>query len=330
MIELFKGCCLSESSKIATGSVDLILTDLPYGTMDGGGKAFKSTFGDAYNWDKAIDPISIFEIANRILRKNGRMVLFSQEPYTTDLINKALPNLPFRYRGVWIKDSFANPLGVNKAMVGLYEDFLMFSKLNPVHDSEFTHPLRPYFAKVYDFIGESKAEIIRTVGQKADHVFRFNSSQFNLCTEVTYAELVEKYRLNEMPGFKSFQKLEETDAPFRDSLISQRQRKNPSTFNLWEGRKFKSNVLNYAKDYDGYHPTQKPVKLLEDLIKTFSNGGDLVVDLTMGSGSTGVACLKTGRRFKGIEMSDKHFLTAVERTRPLADALKHIDDLLDL
>jgi len=60
-----------------------------------------------------------------------------------------------------------------------------------------------------------------------------------------------------------------------------------STFNLWEGNKYKSNILKYKKDYTGHHPTQKPVLLLEDLIKTFSNENDLVVDLTMGSGSTG-------------------------------------------
>ena len=68
-----------------------------------------------------------------------------------------------------------------------------------------------------------------------------------------------------------------------------------STFNLWEGKKYKSNILKYKKDYDGHHPTQKPILLLEDLIKTFSNENDLVVDLTMGSGSTMVACQNTNR-----------------------------------
>ena len=53
--------------------------------------------------------------------------------------------------------------------------------------------------------------------------------------------------------------------------------------------------LKYKKDYNGHHPTQKPILLLEDLIKTFSNENDLVVDLTMGSGSTLVACKNTNR-----------------------------------
>ncbi len=72
-MKLIHGDCLIESNQIESGSVDLILTDLPYGTMNG---------YNGIDWDFAIDPIKVFEIANRILRKNGKMVLFSQEPYT--------------------------------------------------------------------------------------------------------------------------------------------------------------------------------------------------------------------------------------------------------
>lgn len=61
------------------------------------------------------------------------------------------------------------------------------------------------------------------------------------------------------------------------------------------------------------HPTQKPVDLLEWLIKTYSNEGELVLDNTMGSGSTGVACLNTNRRFIGIEKDENYFKIAKER-----------------
>ena len=91
------------------------------------------------------------------------------------------------------------------------------------------------------------------------------------------------------------------------------EEKTKSTFNLWEGNKYKSNILKYKKDYDGYHPTQKPILLLEDLIKTFSNENDLVVDLTMGSGSTGVACKNTNRSFIGIEKDENYFKIAEQR-----------------
>ena len=61
------------------------------------------------------------------------------------------------------------------------------------------------------------------------------------------------------------------------------------------------------------HPTQKPVELLEYLIKTYTNEGETVLDNCMGSGSTGVACVNTGRNFIGIELDEKYFNIAKER-----------------
>ena len=61
------------------------------------------------------------------------------------------------------------------------------------------------------------------------------------------------------------------------------------------------------------HPTQKPVAMLEYLVKTYTNEGDTVLDNCMGSGSTGVACVNTGRRFIGVELDDKCFEIAKQR-----------------
>jgi len=146
------------------------------------------------------------------------------------------------------------------------------------------------------------------IGQSADHVFRFGSSQFALCTEKTYLELIKVFSIDKMQGFKDYSELKNID------------KKYESTFNLWEGKKYKSNILKYKKDYDGLHPTQKPILLLEDLIKTFSNENNLVVDLTTGSGSTGVACQNTNRRFIGIEKDEKYFNIA--KTRMQANEYK--------
>lgn len=282
-MKLYKGDCLVESDKIESGSVDLILTDLPYGTMGGKNRNKIKRFIELGGWDLAIEPKKVFEIANRILRKNGKMVLFSQEPYTTKLITEAIPNIPFSYRATWEKDNFAFALGANKNMVSFTEDVLVFSK---IHDTEAIHELRPYFKLVMDFIGLNLKQINTKLGhRRAEHTFYIDSTQYGLCTEKTYLELIEVFAINEMQGFKEFKELKEIDNQFK--------KKFRSTFNLWEGKKYKSNILKYKKDYDGHHPTQKPVLLLEDLIKTFSNENDLVVDLTMGSGSTGVACKNT-------------------------------------
>lgn len=75
---------------------------------------------------------------------------------------------------------------------------------------------------------------------------------------------------------------------------------------------YQSNIINISMER-GLHPTQKPVKLLELLIKTYTNEGCTVLDNCMGSGSTGVACVNTGRKFIGIELDDGYFNIAKER-----------------
>lgn len=300
MITLYKGDCLIESEKIKDGSVDLILTDLPYGTVTNiaNSDSVKHGMKNKTNWDCVIDTENIYKIANRILRKNGKMILFSQQPFTTELITKQISNLPFNYSMIWKKDHFANSLIAKKAPLNYYEDVLVFSK---THDFESIHPLRPYFKMILEFIGLNKKTIVSTIGQSSDHCFRIDSSQFSLCTQKTYDKLIETYEINKMQGFRTFLDISNES----DGLTS--------TFNLQEGSKFKSNILEYKKDYDGYHPTQKPILLLEDLIKTFSNKNDLVIDLTMGSGSTMVACKNTNRNGIGIEMNEDYFNIANER-----------------
>lgn len=299
---LYKGDCLTEHERIESGSVDLILCDPPYGTVEGLGDGVSSHgMKGKTAWDMAIEPSDLFDIANRILRRNGKLALFSQEPYTSRLITKVIPNLSFNYRMIWEKDHFANSLITKKAPVSYYEDILVFSK---THDTDGLHPLRKYFARVQAFIGLSLGEINRQLGhRRAEHSFYIRSTQFSLCTEETYNELINIYGIDGMDGFIPYEELAEID------------RKTKSVFNLWEGGKYKSNILRYKKDYDGYHPTQKPVALLDDLIRTYSNEGDLVVDLTMGSGSTGVAAVKAGRRFTGIEMDENYFNIAERRIK---------------
>lgn len=82
-----------------------------------------------------------------------------------------------------------------------------------------------------------------------------------------------------------------------------------------DGRRYPKSIITFKKDKQktAIHPTQKPVALLEYMIKTYSEGGDLILDNCMGSGSTGVACMITGRRFIGIEQEEKYFTAAEQR-----------------
>jgi site-specific DNA-methyltransferase (adenine-specific) len=92
-----------------------------------------------------------------------------------------------------------------------------------------------------------------------------------------------------------------------------------------DGRRYPKSVIKFTRemhrDKDNHHPTQKPVALLEYLIKTYTIEGETVLDNTMGSGSTGVACVNTGRRFIGIEMDDKYFEIAKNRIEKAQEKL---------
>jgi site-specific DNA-methyltransferase (adenine-specific) len=309
---------------IPDGSIDLVVTDPPYGTMDTDGGRKIGIQG----WDKKIPTVPMFAELSRILRPNGKLLLFSQEPYTSELITNAVPSLPFSYRAIWEKDSFGNCLGASKNMVSYFEDILIFSKIHPKHDFKGVHPLRPYFAKILDFIGfASCKDVNNALGhRRAEHAFYINSTQFSLCTEKTYRELIDKFYIGEMPDFIPFEDLQKIDAEYRTDLIERMNTQYPSVFNLWQGGKSKSNILEYSKDNDGFHPTQKPVALLEDLIQTFSNPGDAVLDFTMGSGSTGVACVNAGRSFIGMELDEGYFEIAKKRIQEALERVKEDDE----
>jgi DNA modification methylase len=300
MIQLLKGDCLIESDKIESGSVDLILTDLPYGTV----KDIKNVnhgMSGKCDWDVVIDTTEIMKIANRILRKNGKMILFAQQPFTNELINKQTPNIKFSYSMIWEKDHFANALTAKKAPLNYYEDVLVFSKSgsgegNKVKDYLIQEKDKSYANEWTDIKLRDLCEVSLKGGGLLCHYW--GVGQWMMPTEKRYIKLQET-------GF--FKK------PY--SELKKENERLESTFNLWEGKKYKSNILKYKKDYNGYHPTQKPILLLEDLIKTFSNDGNTVVDLTMGSGSTGVACVNTKRKFIGIEQESKYFEIAKERIK---------------
>lgn len=74
-----------------------------------------------------------------------------------------------------------------------------------------------------------------------------------------------------------------------------------------EGTRYPLTVIEFARDKEKAHPTQKPVALMEYLIRTYTNEGDTVLDNCMGSGTTGEACMNTGRQFVGIEKNSDYF-----------------------
>ena len=323
-IDLYNGDCLIESDKIESGSVDLILTDLPYGTVKGlGGNIKKYERLSNSEWDNVIDTDKIMQIANRILRKNGKMILTANQPFTTELISKAIPNLPHCYNMYWDKMHFANCLVANKAPVSYIEDILVFTKRNSKNEIDSKNEIRDYFLSErnktklsYKQINEECFGSASNGGGMASNILTSYKKGWTFPTK-------EKYEALQKIGIclKDYEELKKESDILRDKYIMEESSRYPNTFNLWEGKKYKSNILKYKKDYSGHHPTQKPILLLEDLIKTFSNENDLVVDLTMGSGSCGVACKNTNRNFIGIEMDSSYYDIAVDRINKPKDTL---------
>ena len=98
--------------------------------------------------------------------------------------------------------------------------------------------------------------------------------------------------------------------PKKDGVYNAAENKNGSLQLFTE---YPNHLLEFNKDIEKYHPTQKPVALLQYLIRTYTNEGETVLDSTMGSGSTGVACMVENRKFIGFEKEKKYFSIAADR-----------------
>ena len=301
-VKLYQGDCLEVMDRlIAEGvKVDAIITDPPYGTVKNiGNSNCNHGMAGKTEWDSQIDLSNIWRKSDMLLREKGALILFSQEPYTSNIIFNSHINLPFSYKNIWVKDHFANSLIAKKAPVNYFEEICVFFRK---YDTFNENPLRKYFGNVMDYISLDLKKINKKLGhRKAEHSFYIESTQFKLCTKQTYDELIHIFKIDCMKGFKTYNELYTINKKYQP------------TFNIWDNKKYKSNVLYYKKDYNGFHPTQKPVELMEDLVKTYTNEGNTVLDFTMGSGSTGVACINTNRKFIGIELDEGYFNIAQDR-----------------
>ena len=97
---------------------------------------------------------------------------------------------------------------------------------------------------------------------------------------------------------------------------------NPNIETTQTVSNYPNSIIQFDMESKSIHPTQKPVPLLEYLIKTYTKDGDLVLDNCMGSGSTGVACINTNRKFIGIELDDTYFEIAKERINKAVENTK--------
>jgi len=305
-VKLLLGDCLEVMKDIPDKSINLICTDPPYNI----GKA---------EWDKIPNYIDwcgewLVE-CQRVLADNGSFYFFHNDMQTiADLMIWIRENTQFVFSQfiVWNKkfNGYHNQIHAVISQEGirnypkiaeycLFYTFQDETGLTTVMlDTNNFSTLRQYFKDYQEALGLNLHEINRLLGhRKAEHSFYWGTTQWDMPTEETYNELAK------LPIHNEFVRREYED--LRREYEDLRY-----TFN---NQKTHHSVWNYEIAKGNGHETPKPVEMIENIIRHSSNEGDLVLDLFMGSGTTGEACLKTNRRFIGIEKDAEYFAIAEKR-----------------
>jgi site-specific DNA-methyltransferase (adenine-specific) len=231
--------------EIPDGSVDMVLTDPPYGTTK-------------CSWDSIIDLPLMWEQLKRVIKPNGAIVMTASQPFTTTLIASNMKM--FKYCWVWEKHQSSGFVQCKNKPMNNHEDVVVFSTGVTVH------------------AGQSKRRM-------------------------TYNP----------QGLVEVNKIARGASPSKGAGgITKRPSHKDKVLRTHTG--YPKTVIKFSGDR-GLHPTQKPVALMEYLIKTYTNEGDAVLDFTAGSFTTGVACVNINRKFIGIEMDEGYFDIGVGRIK---------------
>ena len=227
-----QGNCLELLKDVPDGSIDAIICDLPYGVTQA-------------PFDKKLPLEEMWTQFRRVIKKNAAVVLFCQQPFTSELVTSNQKN--FKYCLTWHKRQCSGFLNAKRQPLRSCEDIAVFYR-----------------------------------GQ---------------CTYNPQMRKGKPYKIKRKPPFsKNYnQQIEHT-------VVNDGEHYYPTTLLEFPLPRFK----------DG-HPQQKPTDLLEYLIKTYTNENETVLDATMGSGSTGVACVNTNRNFIGFELEENFFNIAEKR-----------------
>jgi len=312
-MKLYNDNCFNVFPKIKDKTIDLFVLDLPYGQT-------------ACKWDSCIDLKEMWIEIKRMMKPNAVILFYCTTKFGYKLIQSN--EKWFRYDLIWKKSRKVGFLSANKMPLRQHENIYVFGGLN-----EDNQELKLYAKKVLDFIGKSKTKINKELGHRqAEHFFYWKPevNQFLVPTEKVYNELIKLYKINEMEGFIEYKNLDSKYNPQKTEgkpykskervegegvyiKDSYKRTATKDTTNRHPTSIIENTILEHNNPHKSLHRTQKPTSLCEWLIKTYSNEEDTVMDFTMGSGTTGEACLNTNRKFIGIEMDPEIFEIAEKR-----------------
>lgn len=231
--DVLRGNCFDWLPEIPDNSVDLVLTDLPYGIT-------------ACKWDTPIDLAEMWKQLNRVCKERAAMVFTAAQPFTAALIMSNPRN--FKYEWIWEKPQGTNPLNAKIMPLKNHENVCVFYRKAPTYNAQMTQGT-PYSG----FSSDSA-----TIGE-------------------VYGSRKSKHR------------------------------DNP------EGTRYPKTVQPFAQQRTGLHPTQKPVAMMQYFIRTYSNSGELVLDITAGSSTTAVAAIQENRHFIMIEEDQNYYEVSCNR-----------------
>ena len=230
--------------KIPDGSVDLILTDPPYGTT-------------ACKWDSVIPLDQMWNQIFRVAKPNAAILMFCSQPFTSQLIISNPSR--FKYMWYWRKSRPSGFVNANLKPLKDIEEISVFSEGTTANGSS---NKMTYYPQGIVRVDKEWARPKRYFSEKGVNPSR------------------ESHGLTKIIKYENYPR-QVLDYPMHNGKL--------------------------------LHPTQKPVPLLEYLIRTYTQDGEVVLDFTMGSGSTGVACINTERRFIGIELDENYYHISKKR-----------------
>ncbi len=234
-------------------------------------------------WDSLIDLVAFWKEIERVLTAKGAVVMFGCQPFTTSLIASNRPW--FKYSLIWEKTRPTGFLQASQKPLKAHEDVLVFSPGTVVHKGRGNRHMT--------YNPQGLVELEKPRDKPENYQFagrRMDARKAGVFTQAADKEFNGKRVL----GVRKAQT--HTNYP--------------------------TSVLHYPSERNTVHPTQKPVDLCEYLIRTYSNEGEVVLDPTMGSGTSGVAAKLANRFFIGVERDAEFFAIAKERINGAADLKK--------
>ena len=304
-VTLRLGDCLELMKELPDASIDAVIVDLPYFEIA------------PHEWDRQwenraayLDWVcSLAREWKRILKNNSSIFLFADEKTEAYIQVRLDEMFLLLNKIVWYKTNNLPQKNAHllRTFAPMTERALFYTTQYDSTGWESVKldvnnfiPLREYFREFQAALAMNKKQIIERIGQRADHAFRYDSTQWDLPTPETYQELLA---LNPNHGFKArdYEALRQDYEALRRPFNA-----DARTLDVIEWA-----IIGGTENTD--HPTTKPLGLMQRIVSVITNEGQTVLDCCMGSGTTGVACVKLGRNFIGMELREDYFAIAQRR-----------------